>query len=322
MEKLTKDLPLSFDHDFDLWEKSIPLFELPWLPSVDFKKYKQKPISYNETGDTWEFEWRYGLLGILPRAGYPTLYPCLFIDGGMNDKATGLYFPKTPVGIDSHTDLKNFKVNIKATNLTPDKIYQAYPALALQTSDKRPLVFDTQQTVTSKLVDVTLKSVEVKPYYTEDQKLSELGYHGFEIIGHVSVRGAAKVDRWGLFFKPYEDADMKQNDFTRDKVKETNDQPVTFYVVTKRDVINTTMHGDYVVWKTNENGEREATLPLPMNTLPIYGEWTDAFDFSDSRRLVPQARSTAEWPEKVRRQIDNIIKNRPFYDTTPIVISE
>jgi hypothetical protein len=104
-------------------------------------------------------------------------------------------------------------------------------------------------------------------------------------------------------------------------VTETNDQPVTFYVLTKKKVIDTTMHGDYVLWKTKEDGEREASDVLQMNTLRIYGEWTDGFDFSDSRQRVPRGKTTAAWPEKVRKKMDDIIKNRPFYDTSTIVIA-
>ena len=321
VEDILKEKNLDFNKDFTLKTWHIPIFNLPWFPSVNFKKYRQRPVSFSESGDTWEFQWKYNELGLLAWAGFRPLLPCIYIDGGKDDKATGLYFPKDHPVINDETEIENVNVTVKVSQLTPDKTYQAYPALALRFSDDEPFMFDTPQTVTSKSVDVTLKSVDVTPYYPSDPSLADAGYHGFEITGHVSVRGAAKVCRWGLFFRPFENAEMVQSDFRNSKVTETNDQPVTFYVLTKKKVFDTTMHGDYVLWKTKEDGEREASDVLQMNTLRIYGEWTDGFDFSDSRQRVPQGKTTAAWPEKVRKKMDDIIKNRPFYDTSTIVIA-
>lgn len=326
VESVTKDKGLDFDKEFTLksWPKN--LFNSPWFPSVNFKKYKQNAEGAGASGDTWRFEWQYDnsaipAVGLLPWSGYPALYPCLFIDGGSGDVANGLYFPKNPVSIDANTDIKNLKVSVNANKLTPGKTYMAYPALALSTSDKTPLVFETAQSVMSQAVEVHIKSVEhAENFDPADDDPALKGYHGFKIVAHVLVRGAAKIANYDIFFMtPDEKVRNKTYDGYKGEVKESSDQKTTFFVVMKDTYFAANMMGNYMMRVMNEDGEYDPELKY-TNTVPFSCEW-QGFDFSESRQKVPEAKPFSKMPQKVIEEVEEIVKNRPFYDSSPIVIA-
>lgn len=318
----------------DAWRKN--LGNTSWMP--DMKGFSYKLTATTDEGVSYETTWTYKDKGMLVDHGFGPYYPCIYVDGGKNDPATGTYYPELagydetdPIG--KNTNLKNYGISITISKLQPGKDYTVYPALSLGRG-RKPLFCDVGQTISVAATTVKIASVEQTGCYLINDKNGILKYnHSFVV--NVAVKGAARVYEWAIYaqfptstgkFVDYEKRVRKPD------VKETRAHPVNIFVESYLYSFETMVGGEYyVIQSTADSQEGLSTSYHLMDSYPLVASWETISSSRAADRKVQHGKSPfdAARAEKIDKFIKAYGDDIPvvFFDddiepATPVAITE
>ena len=276
-----KDVPLDINiPDIPFFKKSKSLDPQPWMPVM--KKFSYKRTSTTSAGSTYYVSWLYSAKGILPSIGLGPYYPCVYVDGGKDDPATGTYYPTgydeaPPIGKDTY--IEHYGTGISVPGLTAGKSYNVYPALSTGPG-KDALFYDEVQVLTPSLPTVTIKSVDHYESY-QTTVMQMMGYYGYLIEAKIAVLGAAKVHEWTVVFGLPDskgEVHLYEKRIADNKVKETKSHPIKYDIIYHKPGFETTMYGEYHVIESAPGRDLHTTR-MDINPYPFIGAWS-AFNFS------------------------------------------
>lgn len=314
LEGLPLDIPIP---KIPIFKKTLYSFSEPWLPHI--KNFSYKRTATTSEGATYYVSWGYSDKGILPSIGWGPFYPCVFVDGGKDDKATGTYYPDldgydqtSPIGED--TSIKYYGTGISIPNLQGGKSYTIYPALSTGRG-KDAQFYDLAQVLTPSQPTVKIISTDHYASY-QSESMKEYGYYGYLIEAKVAVSGAAKIQEWDVEFhlekKDGTDLEYKKRIKGND-VKETKSHSLKIDLSYYKPEFETPMFGEYWIIES-QPGEDLKTTWMEIKPYPIIGSWSE-WNFSRTT-----GRFESETPMSAdNEKVDEVLKaNGDSYDA-PIV---
>jgi|GEM_PF-5400808 len=253
------------------WSKSLD--HEHWMPET--KGFSYKLVSTTSEGANYYTSWTYRDKGMLVNRGFGPYYPCLYVDGGKDDKATGTYYPDINGSdetdpISSGTSIKNYGTGITVPKLKPGKSYTVYPAFSLG-RDKPALFLDIGQTIS--VAATTVKVASVEPESSE-----QIAYKGGWMFEHifsvkVAVKGAARVYEWAINLQiPTYSGKMVEFEkrVKKAEIKETRAHPVRIDVVSPLASFDIEVNGEYfVIESTADSPEGFSTSFHFMDPYPF-----------------------------------------------------
>ncbi|MBQ8128516.1 MAG: hypothetical protein IJ176_08975 [Prevotella sp.] len=317
LESIPLDLPIP---KIPIYKDDLKSTSLPWMPQMKNFSYKRK--STTSEGATYYVTWTYSDKGFFPTLGWGPFYPCVYVDGGKDDKATGTYHVTKggyddagPIGKD--TNIKNYGTGIDIPNLQPGKSYTIYPALATGYG-KDAFFFDVAQVLTPSYPMVKIVSTDQESCY-QTATMEQSGYYGYILEAKVAVMGAAKIHEWQVEFhlSKQDGSDLEYNKRVRgNDVKETKGHPLRIDLTYYKPEFETTMFGMYHVIES-QPGEELHTTPMEIKGYPLIGAWSE-WNFS-RRRTNQLSAPLAPVPSENIDKIDEMLEDPDFDKDVPIV---
>ena len=291
----------------------------PWFPQI--KNFSYKRTSTTSEGATYYVSWAYANKGVFPNWGM-SLYPCLYVDGGKNDPATGTYYPELggydeTDPINKNTNIKHYGTGISVPKLQAGKSYTVYPALSFG-RDKEALLLDVAQVLTPAYPSVKIVSTDQESCYQTDV-MKQSGYYGYIMEAKVAVKGAARIYEWEVEFHlaKRDGSDLAYIKRVKGNyIKETSGHPVRMDLTYHKPEFETMMYGEYHVIES-QPGEELHTTPMEIVGYPLIGAWSE---WNFSRRKSNQLSAPlAPMPSENIDKIDEMLEDPDFDKDVPIV---